>query len=75
MLELILQSALLLAVIGAYEVRLRGLDARLRKAVSGAEVERLIDLKLEVVKAQHEDLKEDLRRIEVKVDLLLHGKL
>lgn len=74
MLEILASSALLITVIATYEWRLRALNQRMLGAPDRREVEKLIDLKLEVVKAQHDDLKEDIHRLETKIDLLLQKR-
>jgi len=71
MLEIIIQGGLILVIIAGYEWRLRALSTRMNRAPSRGEVEKLIDLKLEVVKSQHDDLRDDIRRLETKIDLLL----
>ena len=74
MLELIIQGGLILVIIGGYEWRLRTLTARMSFAPSRNEVKELIDLKLEVVKVQHDDLREDIKRLETKIDLLISNR-
>ena len=71
MLEIIISSTFLLAIIGTYEWRLRNLNTRMIDAISKQEAEKLIDLKLEVVHSQNRDLREDIKRLEAKIDLLL----
>lgn len=76
--QLLLQSSLLLAIVGAYEWRLRAITHKVSKVPCRAEVERIVDTKVEVVKLRHDDLREDIRylrevshRLEQKIDLLI----
>lgn len=74
MLEILVQGGLLVVIIATYEWRLRALTARMSYAPSRREVKELIDLKLEVVKSQHDDLRQDIHRLEAKIDLLITGR-
>lgn len=73
--QLLLQSSLLIAVISAYEWRLRIITNKVSKVPCRDEVERLVDLKLEVVKSRHDDLRDDIHRLEKKIDLLIAREL
>ena len=68
MTELILHSTLLLAILGAYEWRLRSLSNKISNIPSRDEVIELIDLKLEVIKYINDDLKNSMIRLEKKID-------
>lgn len=73
--QLLLESSLLLAVIGAYEWRLRCIVNKVSSVPCRDEVERLIDLKLEVFKSRYDDLRDDIHRLEKKIDLLIAKNL
>lgn len=77
--QLLLESSLLLAVIGAYEWRLRCIVNKVSSVPCRDEVERLVDLKIEGVKSRHDDLRDDIRddihRLEKKIDLLIAKNL
>ena len=64
-------GAVLALWLGSIEVRMRNLDARLREAPSRDEVAVEIDIRQEAIKAVQAEIKEDVNRLEHKIDKLL----
>ncbi len=68
-------TGLVVAVVGVWlgsmERRMRNLDARVRLSPSRDEVHKTIDLKQEAVKVLQQELKEDLKEINRKLDRLI----
>lgn len=60
--------------LGSMEYRMRKVVEKAEDKTSRKDVIELIDMKQEVVKAAHLDLKEDLNKIEKKIDKLLESK-
>lgn len=63
-----------LAYIGYNERSKSKMDQRLRKAISRADLERTVQQAKEIQHIQHEDTKEDIKRLEKKIDRLLERK-
>ena len=57
--------------LGGIEWRMRSMDARLRDAPSRDEVNEAIEVRQEVVKAMQEEIKDDIKKMEHKLDELL----
>lgn len=57
--------------LGANEYRLRSLQNKVNSTADRKEIHGLIDLKVESLKLMQGELKEDLKRIEHKLDKLL----
>ncbi len=74
MIELVVLSTIGAAYLGSIEFRMRGMDSRLREGITAIEAERLIDHKLESVKVLQHEMKEDLQRIEHKLDILIQAR-
>ena len=76
MLELITQIVvpIVLAYCGYSEVRMRRLEDRLNSVPDRKEVANLVADKLEATKVMQSELKEDVKRLEAKIDLLLFHK-
>lgn len=73
MIELITQIIvpIVLAYCGYSEVRMRRLEEQLNKTPDRKEVAALVTDKLEATKVMQSELKEDIRRLEAKLDLIL----
>lgn len=61
----------LIFYIGLLEKRLSDMQVKIDKSAKSEDVEKLIDLKVDTVVNEQVNLKEDLGRIEAKVDKLL----
>ena len=64
-------SGILVCWLGSMEYRMRKIREESMSKPDRLDVEKLIDLKQEVVKASHVDIKRDVARLEVKIDKLI----
>ena len=61
--------------LGSTEWRLRTMDQRMRNAPSREEMEKMIEIKQEAIKAIQESIKEDIRELNKKIDTLIQLEL
>lgn len=61
----------LLAYVGYNERSKSKMDQRLQKAISREDLERAVHQSKEIQQIQHADTKEDIKRLEKKIDRLL----
>lgn len=73
-LEIIIASILGLWL-GSNEWRLRNMNNELKRTLDKDDIRDLIDLKQEVLRSEQQDIKEDLRRLEAKIDKLIDLQL
>lgn len=73
MLELLstLPAAVLMLWLGSIEWRMRTMNSRLSEGMKATDIKEMIDLKQEALKQQQQDLKEDIHRLESKIDKLI----
>jgi hypothetical protein len=65
-----IMSTIVAMWLGSVEWRLRGAHQNLGAKADKAEVRELVDLKLEAVRQEYHEVKEDIRKLEVKLDLI-----
>lgn len=73
MIELLaaLPAAVLMLWLGSIEWRLRNMHNRQSKHMDSSDIKEMIDIKNETLKSKQQDLKEDIVRLESKIDKLL----
>lgn len=68
---LIFMGSIAATWIGSLEYRIRTMQSNMQNMLPKEDVNDLIDLKQAVLTSQQADLKEDLSRLEVKIDKLI----
>lgn len=73
-LELII-SSVLGVWISSQEWRFRQMQSKLNKSLEKKEIEHLIDIKTEYTRRHQDDVKDDIKRLEKKIDKLVELSL
>jgi ubiquinone biosynthesis protein UbiJ len=60
---------------GLLEYRMRKMQNKLDKCLTDEQTDKLIDLKQEPIKSKQDDVKEDIKRVEAKLDKLIEMQM